>query len=238
MTSGDIIGLVLSYVYAFGMLFIVESIGRRLEWPLFVTRKLVHIGAGLWIWAILFFFDNWTFGIIPFATFIVLNYIFYRQQSFSAMDDEESTPGTVYFAISITILFALLWRTGDGAIDRVPIAAAGVMAMTIGDAFASLIGRRYGKNEYTFFGHTRTYEGSAAFLILAFFAVFLTLWLSSGSALSPNSPPIPIGTALIMALVGTLVGAVAEGISPAGTDNLSVPLAVALALFLLSLVLV
>ena len=105
MTTGDIIGLVASYVYAFGMLFGVEAIGKGLKWKQPFTRKIIHIGAGLWIWGILALFDNWYFGIIPFATFIVLNYVFYRQQSFEAMDAEDSTPGTVYFSISITILF-------------------------------------------------------------------------------------------------------------------------------------
>ncbi len=113
MTTYDIIGLILSYLYAFGLLFIVEGIGKWRGWPQFVTRKLIHIGAGMWIWGILALFDHWIYGVIPFATFIVLNYVFYRQQTFKAMDTEKATPGTVYFAISITILFTLLWRTGN-----------------------------------------------------------------------------------------------------------------------------
>ena len=82
MSQGDIVGLILSYIYAFGLLFLVEAIGRQLKWPQHVTRKIVHIGAGMWIWGILYFFDHWYWGIIPFGTFILLNYVFYRQQAF------------------------------------------------------------------------------------------------------------------------------------------------------------
>jgi len=233
MSTGDVVGLVASYVYAFGLLFGIEAVGRRLGWQQRVTRKIIHIGAGLWIWGILTLFDAWYFGIIPFATFVVLNYVFYRRQSFSAMDTEESTPGTVYFSISITALFCLLWRTG-GELDRVPVAAAATMAMTLGDAAASLVGYRWGAHPYRVLGHTRSREGTAAMAVVSLVAIGATLILLPGSALSPNSVPMAAVDVLVTTLVGAAVATVAEGISPAGTDNLSVPLLSGLAMFLLS----
>lgn len=235
MTRGDVIGLVLSYVYAFGMLLVVEGTGRRLNWPQFITRKIIHIGAGLWIWGILALFDTWYIGIIPFGTFIILNAIFYRRQVFQAMDDEESTPGTIYFAISITVLFGLLWRTG-GQPDRVVIAAAAVMAMTLGDGMAAIVGHLWGKREYTFFGHVRTWEGVGTMVVFSLLGIGLTLLLVPGSLLSPNSialSPLQVG---LMTVLGTGVAALAEGTSPRGTDNLSVPLLSGLVMFLLTLV--
>jgi phytol kinase len=186
----------------------------------------------MWTWGILYFFDHWYFGIIPFATFIVMNYVFYRRQAFQQMDSEDSSPGTVYFAFSITVLFALLWRTG-GALDRVPIAMAGVMAMTWGDALAHIVGRANGKHTYQMFGHTRSWEGTAAMVVFAFIAMFLTLWLLPGSALSPHSRVLGPGDAAIMAVFATTLAAILEGVTPAGLDNLSVPLVSALSLFLL-----
>lgn len=233
MSRGDIIGLVLSYVYAFGLLLGVEAIGKRLAWRQEFTRKIIHIGAGMWVWGILYFFDHWYYGIIPFATFIVLNYIFYRQQSFKAMDGAESTPGTVYFAISITVLFGLLWRTG-GAIDRVPIAVAAVMAMTLGDGFACIVGNFCGEHKYVCFGHTRSWQGTAAMALFSFGGIFLTLLLLPGSALSPHSISWGLATVLVLSLLGTTVATVAEGITPVGMDNLSVPLLSGLAMYLLS----
>lgn len=233
MTRGDIIGLVLSYVYAFGMLLGVEAAGRRLGWPQFYTRKVIHIGAGLWIWGILFFFDHWYWGVIPFATFIVLNYVFYRRQVFEQMDGEEASPGTVYFAFSITVLFLLFWRTEPGQLDRVPIAAAAVMAMTVGDALAAIVGRTFGARPYQAFGHTRTWEGTLAMVLGSFVAMFLTLWLLPGSALSPQSAVLGPAAAAIMSFFAMVLASLAESVSPAGIDNLTVPLAAALALVLL-----
>jgi phytol kinase len=230
LTQRDVVGLILSYVYAFGLLFVVEAIGKRLSWPQYLTRKLVHIGAGMWIWGILALFDNRIYGLIPFATFIILNYVFYRYQIFKAMDTRDSSPGTVYFAISITLLFALLWRT-DGGVDRVPVAAAAVMAMTWGDGIASIVGQSRGKRFYEVFTHRRSWEGTGAMALASFAAVLVTLLFLPGSAWSVGSAAILPGKAILMALTAALVGTAAEGVSPAGTDNLTVPLLTALALY-------
>ncbi len=233
MTPGDIVGLIVSYVYAFALLIVVEALGRQFKWPQHVTRKIIHIGAGMWVWGILYFFDHWYWGIIPFGTFIVLNYVFYRRQVFQQMDAQDSSPGTVYFAFSITVLFALLWRTGQGQLDQAPIAVAAVMAMTWGDAMAHMIGRRWGKTTYVLFNHSRSWEGTAAMIAFSFVAVFLTLWLLPGSALSPASRVLGPASAAIMALFTVTLAAFFEGVSPLGLDNLTVPMISALSLFLL-----
>jgi len=232
MTQRDIMGLVASYIYAFGLLFVVEAIGKKLKWPQYLTRKIVHIGAGMWIWGILALFDTWSIGIIPFATFIVLNYVFYRYQIFKAMDTVDSSSGTVYFAISITTLFALLWRTAGT--DRVHLAAAAVMAMTWGDGMASIIGQRMGTHLYKASGSSKSWEGTTAMAAFSFLSMLLTLWLLPGSALSPNSLPLSLRTATPLAAAGTLVATAAESLSPKGTDNLTVPLLTGLVLFGLS----
>ncbi|HGY56180.1 MAG TPA: phosphatidate cytidylyltransferase [Caldithrix abyssi] len=225
--SNDVLGLIVSYVYAFGLLGIIEFIGKKMGWPIWVTRKLTHIGAGMWVWGILYFFDNWEYGIIPFASFIVLNYIFYRFKIFKAMDEEESTPGTVYFAISITLLFILFWET-NGQPDYVFVAVAGVMAMTWGDAFASLIGKAFGKKTYTVFGHTRTWEGSLTMFAVSYLAIGITMQFLPGSELSPLSVDLTGLNIWAVALPAALVATLAEAFAPEGTDNLSVPLFTAL----------
>jgi phytol kinase len=223
MTNQDIIGLVVSFLYAFSLLGIAELIRRIRHYSHDFTRKLVHIGAGLWVFGVLAIFDHWYIGIIPFASFIVLNYLTYRYRLIGAVDDSDSTPGTVYFAFSITLLFLLFWRTNSPD-DRGYIAAAGAMAMTWGDAMASIIGRRFGRHKYVFRGDTRSWEGSTAMVSFSFVAIFLVLSLVPGSSLAPWSEPFPLSTTLPTALVAALVAAVAEGLSPRGTDNISVPL--------------
>jgi phytol kinase len=232
VTQRDVMGLVYSYVYAFALLGIVEGLGRAFKWRTYLTRKIIHIGAGLWVWGILYFFDTWYIGLIPFATFIVLNFIFYRFRIFQAMDDEEATPGTVYFAISITLLFGLLWRKGLPG-DHAPEAVAAVMAMTIGDAMASIVGKSSGKQKYTIMGHTRTFEGTWAMASFTFVAILATLMFLPGSFLSSTTAHLNVTALVVAAVLGTVVATLAEAVTPHGLDNLSVPLLTGLVLYIL-----
>ncbi|MCS6882848.1 MAG: phosphatidate cytidylyltransferase [Oscillochloridaceae bacterium] len=223
MTTQDWIGLGVSYAYATGLLVLAEVIRRWRGYPQDFTRKIVHIGAGMWVFGVLALFDTWYIGIIPFASFIVINYFLWRYKVLQAMDAPDSSPGTVYFALSITLLFLALWRTNSPD-DKGYIAAAGTMAMTWGDSMAAIIGKRFGRHRYNVAGGTRSWEGSAAMFVAAAISMFLTLVLVPGSALGPLTPPLTSGAAIAATLTGALVAAVAEAFSPAGTDNLSVPL--------------
>jgi len=232
MTTNDWIGLAASYAYAFGLLVLAEVVRRWRGYPQDFTRKIVHIGAGMWVFGVLALFDTWTIGVIPFATFIVLNYIFFRYKVFAAMDAPDSTPGTVYFAFSITVLFLIFWRAGAPG-DLGYIAAAGTMAMTWGDAFAAIIGRRWGRHRYRVGAEAKSWEGTATMFAFSAAAMLLTLLLVPGSALAPQTPSLAVGTAITAAVGGALVAAGAEAVSPAGTDNISVPLLAAGAVYAL-----
>ncbi|MEH1970213.1 diacylglycerol/polyprenol kinase family protein [Nostoc sp.] len=223
MTNNDFIGLAISYVYATGLLVIGEALRRLFAVKPDLTRKVIHIGAGMWAFGVLLLFSHWEIGIIPFATFIGLNYLFYRYRIIGAMDTQDSSPGTVYFAISVTLLFGLLWRP-DGPVDSAPIAVAGIMAMTWGDALAALIGRRFGQHKYQVGNSVRSWEGSLAMFVATTVVVFMVLLLLPGSSLSPLSTPLSLGWALLTAVVTATFATLAEAVSPHGTDNLSVPL--------------
>lgn len=223
MTNSDLIGLAVSYSYVICLLAFGEGLRRLIGVKPDLTRKVIHIGAGMWVFGVLLLFQNWQIGIIPFATFIGVNYLFYRYRVIGAMDTADSSPGTVYFAISVTLLFTLLWRP-DTPGDNALIAVAGVMAMTWGDALAALIGRRWGKHQYQIGNSVRSWEGSAAMLVASTVAIFLVLLLLPGSRLSPLAVSISTSKAFLVALISAVVATLAEAVSPYGTDNLSVPL--------------
>ncbi len=228
MSRNDVVALILSYLYAFGLLFLMETLGKRLSWPTYVTRKLIHICAGMCVWGVVLLFDHCVIGIIPFATFIFLNYLFYKKQSFSKMDDPDSTPGTVYFALSITLLFMLFWRNRP-AVDYLPIAMASSMAMTWGDAMAALVGKSFGRRTFSVHQHIKSVEGTAAFLLFSFISVFLTLFCAH----LYSEAGFSLQKSLLLAGVVSPAAAAAEALSPRGTDNLTVPLVAALILYLL-----
>jgi dolichol kinase len=230
MTIRDLIALVISFVYATSLIIIAEVIRRRRGYPQEFTRKIVHVGAGMWVLGVLALFENWYIGIIPFASFIVINYIVWRYKLLDAVDAPDSSPGTVYFALSITILFGLLWRTGSPS-DHGYIAAAGTMAMTWGDALAAIIGKTWGRHKYTVGSSTRSWEGSLAMFIASGTAILLVLLLAPGSSLAPLAAPLGFGVSLTAALIAALIATGAEAISPHGMDNISVPLISGLTIF-------
>ncbi|MBW4613818.1 MAG: phosphatidate cytidylyltransferase [Desmonostoc vinosum HA7617-LM4] len=222
MTNNDFLGLIASYIYATSLLVIGEILRRLFGVKPDITRKFIHIGAGMWVFGVLLLFKHWEIGIIPFATFIVINYLLYRDRLIGAMDTDDSSPGTVYFALAVTVLFALLWRP-QGPIDNAPIAVAGVMAMTWGDALAAIIGKRFGQHKYQVGNSVRSWEGSAAMFVASTAAMFLVLLLLPDSFLSPLAVPLTSEQAFWIAVLSATFATLAEAVSPHGTDNLSVP---------------
>lgn len=232
MNPSDLICLIASYAYATALLVIATLLRRLFHLPAPLTRKLIHMAAGMWVFGVLALCDRWLIGMIPFATFIPLNYLFYRTRLIDAMDSADSSPGTVYFAISVTLLFGLFWRPDD-PVDNVPIAVAGVMAMTWGDALAALVGQKYGRHRYKVGGSERSWEGSVMMFLTSLVAMFGVLWLLPGSSLSPLAAPIELGAAFLLALGGAMGATLVEAVSPHGMDNLGVPLVAAGIVFLM-----
>jgi len=74
MTTSEWIGLGISYAYAIGLLLTGEALHRFAGLPADLTRKIIHIGAGMWVFGVLALFDRWEIGIVPFATFIFVNF--------------------------------------------------------------------------------------------------------------------------------------------------------------------
>ena len=93
------------------------------------SRKLVHILLSNWILlALAVYHSAWTACVLP-ACFILLNYISYRKGLFSAIEREENnTPGTVWYAVSLFLLCLAGYSLGTPW-----IAACGMLAMGYGD---------------------------------------------------------------------------------------------------------
>jgi len=232
MFAGEITNLIYSYIYALGLLGLAELLYHKLDVPQFYTRKFVHISAGMWAVPTILLFYRWEVGVIPFASFIVVNYLLYRFRLAKSVDDERHTLGTVYFAAAITLVFALLWRRFE-EVDYGPVALAGVMALTWGDALAAIGGKLFGRHTYTVFGNTRSFEGSAVMFVVSAAVIFAALTVLPGSFISPFATVLSSQQALLFALAAATLATLAEAITPAGLDNLTVPLVTSGVLWLL-----
>jgi dolichol kinase len=126
----------------------------------------------------------------------------------------------ILYSVSYTIL-ALFFASKPYVI------AAGVLPMAYGDAFAALIGEKYGKRCYRIFAK-KSLEGSVAMFVVSFSALAISaLFFSTLYSLSVSS--------LILVAFGVaLVAVLAENLSPKGLDNIAVPLLSALAFLILT----
>lgn len=215
----DWLALLLSYLYVFTVIGLGEALRRFGSYGTEFTRKFIHIGVGMWAVGTVLLFQRWWFAIVPPLSFIVINYISYRRETFKAMElGQKGNLGTVYFPISFAALIPLLW-------DSPALLVAGLMPMTWGDAFAAIIGQPYGRHRYRILGRVRSWEGSLTMFAFSLLSVFLALLFLSGFGAAQS-----LALALIVALIATVV----EALSPWGIDNLTVPLVSALVLALLA----
>lgn len=221
----NVLAVVLSFIYIFAVIGVAEGLRRAFGLPAEFTRKVVHIGVGMWAFGTAALFTNKWFAIIPPVVFIVLNYISYRRNVFAAMEvADKSNLGTVYFPVAFAAVILLFFDVSKA------LMVALLMPMTWGDAFAAILGRRFGRHRYAVFkrgatlGATRSLEGSAAMFIFSFLSAAITLAIFG----------TPLDAAILLGVVLALFATVVEAISPAGLDNLLVPASGVLAYLVLS----
>jgi phytol kinase len=235
--SADAAALAASFGFAGALLAIAEGARRGLRVPQDLTRKFVHIGAGCWVFAVLALFKAKAAGLLPFAAFVPANALLWRLRVLPSVDAPDASLGTVWFAATITTLFAALWHPpapaaahsagGGDAPDLSAVAAAAVMAMTFGDALAALLGVRCGRTRYRLLraASVRSVEGSAAMLLASWAAMAATLAALplGGGAAAAAAAPLSLGTAAAVAAPAALLATLVEAASPWGLDNVVVP---------------
>jgi dolichol kinase len=217
--GSDWLALAVSYVFVFAAIGIAEGMRKWRGYSTDFTRKFIHITVGTWSVGTVLLFDRWYMAIIPPASFILINYLSYRQETFKAMETgEKGNLGTVYFPFSFVLIVFLFWQQPH-------LVVASLMPMTWGDAMAAVLGARYGQFRYTLWGSTRSLEGSISMFLFAFTATFLVLWLF---------PPLGLGISLLYALIVSVITTLVEAVTPWHLDNLTVPLVSAVTLYLLA----
>ncbi len=195
------------------------------------SRKLLHILIGNLPFIIPLFTLN-TFPLnFPFfvaAPFILITFIATpysplrstneRLRGLTGLTEDGHHLGLVYYAISYTIL-ALLFAA------KPYIIAAGILPMAYGDAFAAIVGEKYGKSQYKIFAK-KSIEGSAAMFLASFLSLEVSFLLFSFLY------TLPILVLTLGALAVASAVTIAEAFSPKGFDNITVPLLGALILLL------
>lgn len=208
---------VLIILASFGALFLLIEISKRkFKLNPEISRKIAHLLTAL-ASAALPFFAAFSDIAIAAAFFVPIMLISKFNNLFSAVHSvQRRTLGEIYFPAAVGLMATLF--------PLILPYTFGLAVLGISDTTASSVGRRFGKHGYKILGVNKTYLGSAAFAVTTFL-VGLSIF-SIGS--------IPLAQSAMMATLSAVVLTLVEGVSPYGTDNLSVPLAAGALIVLLS----
>lgn len=224
----DVLAGLIVLVYYVGFAMLIALLNATTSLPKEFIRKSYHIACSLSIFLLLKLFDRWYMAVVaslvPFALGGLVLFFGRGAKVLDRFRIDRDGQGNellrqvasvqVSFAVLLTVFWGLL---GPGYRYH---AAVGIMAWGFGDAFAALIGKRFGRHRITLriADGKKTVEGTIAAVAVTFLVVCKTLlWLGGVSIW------VCVPAALILALVG---GAV-ELVCRHGIDNVALPLTVA-----------
>ena len=175
------------------------------EW----TRKLVHITGGFICLSFPFVLRSaWT--VLLLSLLMTALFVFGAETRMLQCLHrvKRRSRGSEYYPLSVFLVFFL-------ARGHPWLYVASMLVLAVADAFAALIGMRYGRLRYKVEEETKSVEGSLAFLAIAFVAILAPALLLSG---------LPLEVCVLSALLVAALVTGFEAICLTGTDNLFVPL--------------
>jgi phytol kinase len=119
-----------------------------------------------------------------------------------------ASEGDLWFPVSVVAVFWL--ASGNAVLYVIPI-----LTLTLADAFAALVGSRYGRMRYdTLEGDQKSAEGSIAFFLIAFFAAHVPLLMYTSVGRTES---------LLIGLTFGFLVMLLEAVAWRGLDNLFIP---------------
>jgi dolichol kinase len=201
----------LSVGVVLAILYLAEKGSRAKHLHPELTRKFVHVTVGSFV-AFWPFYLSWREIATLSLAFLLVIALSARFDIFRSIHSvKRNTTGEFLFALSIgvvSIISSNKW-----------VFMAAMLNLALADGMAALVGILKGEgNEYKVFGHTKSRAGTTAFLITSFAISIIYLIFSHSH--------IGITTLVIVPVVAT----VSENLAINGTDNLVIPVIVALIL--------
>ncbi len=195
--------------------------------PKEVFRKTLHfilLGSFL---VFIFAFPSWQMSALAAIAFEVLVYpillFFERFQGYSELTTERKKGELKSSLLLVFTMFALVVAVCWGIFDDRYLALASLYAWGIGDAFAALIGKKFGKHKITAPGldGKKSLEGTVSMFLVSFLTVTVILWFRGS---------LPLPACILTALLTAAVSALTELYSKNGHDTVICPLSAMLVL--------
>jgi CDP-diglyceride synthetase len=201
------------FVGGVGMCILLAARGM----PRTLVRDVLHVGAGVWPLG----WPGWSGVAAPIAVAAVgcagllavpvlaPRVAWAGKLAGSVSGDDERWSGLSLYGVTALLL------TVAGFLRAPFPAAAGLLALGLGDGLGGLVGRRWGRTRYRLpWAKPKTLEGSLAVAVFSGVGILLAAWRFG----------VTVGPGALVA--GAIAAALAESVSPRSLDNLTVPLAV------------
>lgn len=202
------------------MIIISEYAYRRYKLNPEITRKASHIASGILSLSFITLFDSHVFVLIPGLIFLVVLYIARKRKLFPSIDQvNRETSGSYLLPLSIYLVFLIGEIGGNSLFFVLP-----VLIISLSDPIAAYSGSSIQRNNRTIalpgFTTSKTVIGSVTFLVSTFIISMVTLYYYN------VNPTEMIKISITVSAIATAV----EMLSTKGSDNLTVPITVALTL--------
>ena len=172
------------YIFPLAVILLISRKFTKISDELF--RKSLHfVLLGAYV-PLLFGFNTWwhclifvlTLGVLLFPTLSIAGKI----PGFSSFVNERKKGEFTSSMILALGVMALSITVGWGLMNDKFLVLAGVYSWGVGDAFAALIGKKFGKHKITwsFVDNKKSVEGSLAMLLTSALSVFIVLILRGG----------------------------------------------------------
>ena len=241
----DLLILLLTFIYVFATILIPVQLKKRDKITKFQARKTVHLLAGLAVLSAPYYSWPW-WAVILAGSMTFLTFLSKKKSSVKQLKDlydsigEEAEEkvgylqGPFHYCLSITILITIFVIFAP---DQMYFPIAGILLMIISDTLASIIGKKYGKRKIKlpWVKTTRTLEGSLAFFLSGFLLCFFS-FMFLGVANPLTQVHLSFEVALIYSLITSALATIIELISPSTWDDLTIPIATVVCVFLLTLI--
>lgn len=187
-------GYLIGYAYLFGIILGVGAAYKIFKFPSELSRKLIHILI-CFTWLILyrFFEGSWQILVMP-LSFVIINALSLKYKFFKGMEreGEKSTPGTVYYAIAISVLVGLSLIVPETLIPG----GIAIFCLSFGDGFAAIAGEFFGKYSPKI-TKTKSLIGTAACFVFTIVGVYIfSIFVPIGMSF-PQVLIIGVATALL-----------------------------------------
>jgi len=239
----DLIATVISIIILLAIVQINAFMQKKGKVSQIITRKFVHIFAGpvfviTWMLFSGELISHYVAVIVPLLfvlQFVAIGTGLMKNENFVASmsrsgDPKELLGGTLYYAI-VMVLMTWFWFyvPSTGIINANPTALLIIGCVSGGDGLADIIGRKFGgEKKIGIKGSEKTYIGSIGMLVGSILVSSILVLIFSLEVSNFN-----IVTLILPIIVVSIIATVVEAISPKGTDNFTVFLAVIFVIFIL-----